>query len=565
MGKTTSDSAPSQTRKSNLPATVPHAVIADDDPKEVLEMYRRRIKDAQRTNDMMALLDIVKELGSGTINNEALNIGIDVAPSGKILLPMGMTLLEAAKELRRRHLEEETEVDMTHMLDGWDPQDALVNLMKCISNEFGWVNALKTMFSQPTERKIQVGWHSDGSKRYESCYIGKFVISAWDKAEAQVAFSKDPQGRVRCLLKVTAKKKFRAAFSELVDKIERFVRENSIYKGQSLTWDGSTGEKQFEYTLNKGTNDIVLNPDEALSVDRLLIPQLQRKGKYISLFSGEYGTGKTETAMRVGRIANAAGITFIYARNSDLATLLELSRNYQPCVIFMEDVESVGKGSDRDHTMNTLLNTLDGFATKGNDLKVIFTTNHATQINKALRRAGRIDLIVNFTRPTAQTAARIYQVLLANTPTSEDIDYARFGELAYDMGVTGSTIAQVCQRAETLVAQADDGQLTNEVLEMAWVSMRHHIEFMNAGVEESVDHLRVGLTEVVRNAVGGEGANSFAEVLENTANEVAERTGDFVADKALETLGQIKEDLQRSHEVLGSKIEEVNENVARLS
>jgi transitional endoplasmic reticulum ATPase len=200
------------------------------------------------------------------------------------------------------------------------------------------------------------------------------------------------------------------------------------------------------------------------------------------LFTGGYGTGKTETAMRVGKLAvDHHSMSFFYLKDAAaFDVLLNQSKKYQPCIIFLEDVDEIASGEQRDSQMNKILNTLDGVQTKGNDLTVIFTTNHPSKINSALRRPGRIDVMVKFENCEPETISEIYKMYFNGIPGSEQLDYKHLATTTPN--VQGAVVAEIAQRSVKLAKK--QGTITDDLVESSIHSMAYQIELMNGATKE---------------------------------------------------------------------------------
>jgi hypothetical protein len=158
------------------------------------------------------------------------------------------------------------------------------------------------------------------------------------------------------------------------------------------------------------TEGIFLNKDTEFLVTNMLMPDLLSENKRTYLFIGTYGTGKTETAMRVGNFASQNNTTFIYVPNpEDFKGVLKKASDFEKVVIFVEDVDKLAEGQDRTEEINDMLNLLDGVETKNKNIKIIFTTNHEEEINAAMRRPGRIDMILNFGLCEKNVVEQIYK------------------------------------------------------------------------------------------------------------------------------------------------------------
>lgn len=129
------------------------------------------------------------------------------------------------------------------------------------------------------------------------------------------------------------------------------------------------------------------------------------------LLVGPPGCGKTLLAKAV---AGEAGVPFFQASGSDfdemfvgtgskrVRQLFQAARAKSPCVIFIDEIDSVGStrtnSSIHPHanqTINQLLAEMDGFQ-KNEGVIVLGATNRRDTLDKALLRPGRFDVEVGF-------------------------------------------------------------------------------------------------------------------------------------------------------------------------
>jgi transitional endoplasmic reticulum ATPase len=433
---------------------------------------------ANKAAEMAALFKMMMEQAeaqSGKIEKPYQSEVISDPNANKIIIPQGMTKLQAAKELKLQYENEEQVINVDKTFEGWNWQDVLVALKIQSEEQFGWINGVTeyTFFGvkRPTEIDIVVDI-KDGKSITEKCFYGKFEVAAWENAETQVSVTEKG-----VTIRAVCKKKFTNIVSNFYKQIERHLLEKSIFRGKTVVVNGRDmfGNINFELIENKGEERIILNRSEELVLNTFILPALTERGKKAYLFTGEYGTGKTETAMRVGREGNKKGLTFFYCKDSSLfQDFLALSKRYQPAIVFLEDIDEIGAGTERTTDMNQILNTLDGVQTKGNNLIVIFTTNHEDRINPALRRPGRIDQIVNFAFPEKDTMKRIYEVLMEGVSGYDHIDFDTVVEGT--PSVQGAVIAEICKRAHKLALR--DGRVNTDSMLAAVASMEYQIEFM---------------------------------------------------------------------------------------
>ena len=126
------------------------------------------------------------------------------------------------------------------------------------------------------------------------------------------------------------------------------------------------------------------------------------------LLVGQPGTGKTLLARAVAGEANVAFFSlsgadfvemFVGVGASRVRDLFEQGKQNQPCIIFIDELDAVGRqrgaglggGHDeREQTLNALLVEMDGFESN-HDIILMAATNRPDVLDAALLRPGRFD------------------------------------------------------------------------------------------------------------------------------------------------------------------------------
>lgn len=426
----------------------------------------------------------------------------------KIIIPASMNKIQAAHELERQWEDEETVIKVDREYADWNWKDVLVATKKAAERHFGWIQGTDGAWGQKPREIEVVTDIKDGVKITETCFYGDFTATVWEEGKVTVGAG---------YLSAQVKKRYAQEVRDFFALVQKLLDEESIFRSKAITVNKKTDpwgkvSLDFEIFEMKTSDRIILNDDIKGIVKNFVIDDLGQEGKRCYLFSGSYGNGKTECAMQIGEVGIQKKMAFFYCKDADVFDmLLKQAKNYQPCIVFLEDLDEIGAGTQRDASMNRILNTLDGVQTKGNNLTVIFTTNHEKRINPALRRPGRIDLVVNFTNPDKKSVAKIYEIYLKDLPESDKLDYPFLAEETPDC--PGAVIAEIAKRAYKLCKKR--GVCNNELVKAASDSMKHHLKLMKEDVEEiqngSMQILLTGAKMKVA-SLNGEGAKLEAAV-----------------------------------------------------
>ncbi len=200
-----------------------------------------------------------------------------------------------------------------------------------------------------------------------------------------------------------------------------------------------------------------------------------------ALLVGPPGTGKTLLARAV---AGEAGVPFFSMSASEFVEmfvgvgasrvrdLFNKARQAAPCVIFIDELDAVGRkrsvrmsGNDeRDQTLNQLLVELDGFDER-HTVVVLAATNRVDILDKALLRPGRFDRRITVSLPDRVGREAILKVHTRNTPLHEDVLLARLARLT--TGMSGADLANLVNEASLSAARLDLSQVTHECFENA--------------------------------------------------------------------------------------------------
>lgn len=398
-----------------------------------------------------------------------------------IIVPSEMNKLQAAYNLMKQFEEEETLRTYNMSYANFFLNDFMVTMGALIPKYFGMLHVSKiNTGGGPAHQdylQVPIGYNADGSVKNEKGYVGSILAPVWENAILDIF----PGG-----IAVRAKMKFEEEVLNFLADIETSIKTNSIVKGNCVSVAQHPRGLLASPIMVKENPHIVLSEDVNRLVNNLVIPSLKEKSKTSLLFTGDFGTGKTETALKVGAAAKKRyGRTFFYLQNSDMFTpLIPYIKNYQPCLVFVEDVDQISSG-DRDSSMNDLLNQLDGNELKNVDCTFIFTTNNHDKIHPAMRRPGRIDQVVHFGYCTVESIAKIFEAYAIGMKGAEGVDYLEAAK-ACPENLQGAVVAEIARRAVKYSEHIHDGEISTDRFLDAIASMKYHIEFMRN--EQKVDH-----------------------------------------------------------------------------
>lgn len=237
---------------------------------------------------------------------------------------------------------------------------------------------------------------------------------------------------------------------------------------EKVTFDEVGGLKEVKEELREVV-DFLKNPKKYL--------QMGAKIPRGVLLMGQPGTGKTLLAKAIASTANVPFFSisasevielFVGVGASRIRNLFEQARKAQKAIIFIDEIDSIGKvrgvgvtggHEEREQTLNQLLAEMDGIG-REEGILVAAATNRPEYLDPALLRPGRFDRRIVLDLPDINDREEILRIHARGKPLALNVNLREVAERT--PGFSGADLANVTNEAAILAARRNKHQVFQE-------------------------------------------------------------------------------------------------------
>jgi transitional endoplasmic reticulum ATPase len=444
----------------------------------------------------------------------------------KLIVPEIMTYDAAIESLQRQKRYEEEYIQISETVDV-SPFDGAIQLKEVMARRFGLVFHKGAYGGMAQEVSVESGVGETTTVPW-----GEFKIPGTEGNDKLMTDVGTIEDRMVFQINAIVRRKYDALVRGIIKDVREAVKTKSIYRGKALRikfHDGNGNlipmvQPRFLDLNRLNKDEIVYSAKLTRSIQTNIMTPLRhtdlvRKAgtplKRGVLLSGPYGTGKTLLAYWAAQEAVPNGWTFIYLEDvRDLPHAIRFGQQYGKTLIFGEDIDRAVSGP-RTAELDKIFNLLDGIDTKHSDLMVVLTTNHIEAVHAAMKRPGRLDVVLNIMPPDAEAVERLLKVYLrALINPLEDLSVT--GKLL--AGKIPAVIREVAERSKLEYIRRTGteigvGQIVGEDLQAAAETMLEQIKLISDTTADAPLSPASEFGKALGEALGAEVGDSLLQVV----------------------------------------------------
>lgn len=246
---------------------------------------------------------------------------------------------------------------------------------------------------------------------------------------------------------------------------------SKLAKRPDMSFDDVVGNDEAKQALNR-VKAFMQNPEQ--------YSKIGASAPRGVLLVGPPGTGKTLLAKALAGESKANFIAvdgsyftsmFYGAGVNKVRDLFKLARDNAPCVLFIDEVDGIGRRShggglsggesEGNRIINRLLVEMDGFS-KLENVVVVAATNHEGNLDEAMRRPGRFDMLVRMQLPTLPERQKLFEMYIGKVTSDGIADTAALARMT--AGMSPADIANTVNKAASTAAEKGAEKVTEDHL-----------------------------------------------------------------------------------------------------
>lgn len=181
-----------------------------------------------------------------------------------------------------------------------------------------------------------------------------------------------------------------------------------------------------------------------------------------AILHGIPGTGKSLLAQALVAEAGASAFEqaatefsakYVGESEENCRELFRKAVEAQPSVIFLDEIDALGKSRGQDvhgdKLLNQFLSCMSDLEKNGDQVFIIGATNKKEDLDPALVRSGRFDLMLEVKAPDLKGTKQILDIKTKGKPLDKDVDIDSIAQEMYKRGMTGADITLMVKNAHT--------------------------------------------------------------------------------------------------------------------